>query len=501
MRSAQKTSPKPDDGAPAGRGSTNLDRSLLSELGRFVEMYTGLRFPAERHSDLERDISGAAREFGYQDVESFVRWLLSSPSSHDQMEMLARHLTIGETYFFRDMGSFDAFGEQVLPELIRIRKRTDRRLKIWSAGCSTGEEAYSIAILLDKMVPDLKDWNITILATDINPDFLKKASEGVYRDWSFRKPPQWVKKEYFTKTKDRFEVLSRIREMVTFSHHNLAADQYPALANNTNTMDVIFCRNVLMYFSHERALQVVQRLYRCLMDDGWLVINPVESSLAKPPLFERVGFPGATLYRKRGSAAQSAATRDPEIAVFGETEKLSTEKTANQARRPQEDEPEKRWKHEQAQTRSVPFSAAPSLADAPVQEAASLSSLAKAAADKGELSNALELCKKAIDADKLNPSLYYLQATILQEIGRASEAATSLKRAIYIDEDFLLAHFTLGRLMHLQEKYKEAEKCFANACSLLESYEDEEIPPESEGISAGRLMEVIRTMRRLAPKR
>ena len=148
-----------------------------------------------------------------------------------------------------------------------------------------------------------------------------------------------------------------------------------------------------------------------------------------------------------------------------------------------------------------PFLRRPRLADAPVQEAASLSSLAKAAADKGELSNALELCKKAIDADKLNPSLYYLQATILQEIGRASEAATSLKRAIYIDEDFLLAHFTLGHLMHLQEKYKEAEKCFANACSLLESYEDEEIPPESEGISAGRLMEVIRTMRRLAPKR
>ncbi|MGD0231009.1 MAG: CheR family methyltransferase [Syntrophorhabdales bacterium] len=461
----------------------------------------GLHFPAERHPDLERNICGAARECGYQDVESFIRWLLSSPSSHDRIEMLARHLTIGETYFFRDMGGFDAFGEQVLPELIRIRKRTDRRLRIWSVGCSTGEEAYSIAILLDRMVPDLKDWNITILATDINPDFLKKAAKGVYRDWSFRNPPQWVKEGYFTKTKDGFEVLGRIREMVTFAHHNLAADQYPALANNTSAMDAIFCRNVLMYFSHERALQVVPRLYRCLMDDGWLVINPVESSLAKPSLFEGVSFPGATLYRKRGSAAQGAATRDPEIAVIGETERWGTEKTANQVRRPQKDEPEKRWRHEQAGTHSVASSAAPRLADPPVQEAASLSSLAKAAADKGELSKALELCEKAIDADKLNPSLYYLQATILQEIGRASEAATSLKRAIYVDQDFVLAHFALGHLMHLQEKYKEAEKCFANACSLLESYGDEEIPPESEGISAGRLMEVIRTMRQLSHKR
>ncbi len=374
MPSTQKAPPRPGSGTSAGSGPTHPDSSLLSELSRLVEMCMGLHFPKERHGDLERHICSAARECGYEDVESFIQWLLSSPSSHDQIETLARHLTIGETYFFRDMGSFNALREQVLPELIRSRRGTNQRLRIWSVGCSTGEEAYSIAILLDKMVPDLKDWNITILATDINPDSLNKAAEGVYRDWSFRDTPRWVKEEYFTKTADGFEVLSRIREMVTFAHHNLAADQYPALTNNTSAMDVIFCRNVLMYFSRERALQVVPRLSRCLMDDGWLITSPVESSLAKPPLFEGVAFPGATFYKKTGSAVESAGIK-AEISVISETEKRSAEKAASQVRRPQKGEPERRRKHEQVRTRSVANSAEPRLVDSPVQEVVSLSSL------------------------------------------------------------------------------------------------------------------------------
>ena len=111
------------------------------------------------------------------------------------------------------------------------------------------------------------------------------------------------------------------------------------------------------------------------------------------------------------------------------------------------------------------------------------------------------MCENAINADKLNPSLYYLQATILQEMGRADEAAASLRRAIYIDQDFVLAHFALGHLMHQQEKYREAEKCFENACVLLEAYGGEEVLPESEGVSADRLVEVIRGMQQMAHER
>jgi chemotaxis protein methyltransferase CheR len=121
--------------------------------------------------------------------------------------------------------------------------------------------------------------------------------------------------------------------------------------------------------------------------------------------------------------------------------------------------------------------------------------LAREAADKGRLSEAVGLCEKAIDADKLNASLYYLKATILLETGKADEAAMCLRQAIYIDRDFILAHFALGHLMHQQERNNEAKKHFETACALLMHYGQEEILPESGGISAGRLMEIIKETR------
>src|SRR3972149_7870675 len=120
----------------------------------------------------------ASGNFGFDDSEAFIQWLRSSSPDRKHIEVLASHLTVGETYFFRDNDVYKALEDRILPELITSRHTGEKRLRIWSAGCSTGEEAYSIAILLTRMMADLKDWNITILATDINPGALKKASEG-----------------------------------------------------------------------------------------------------------------------------------------------------------------------------------------------------------------------------------------------------------------------------------------------------------------------------------
>ncbi|MDE2258962.1 MAG: protein-glutamate O-methyltransferase CheR, partial [Betaproteobacteria bacterium] len=227
-----------------------LSDALLSQLSDFLESHIGLHFPKERWRDLERGIAAASRESGHLQTETFVDWLLSAPLTRTQIEGLASHLTVGETYFFREKRSLEIFEEQILPELVRARGETERHLRIWSAGCCTGEEPYSIAMLLDRLIPDLKKWNVTILATDINPQFLRKAVLGVYGEWSFRNMPSWLKEQYFKRRENgRFEIQPRIRKMVTFSYLNLAEDAYPSLVNNTNAMDVIFCRNVLMYFS------------------------------------------------------------------------------------------------------------------------------------------------------------------------------------------------------------------------------------------------------------
>ncbi len=169
---------------------------------------------------------------------------------------------------------FEALEDRILPELIRSRSVGNRRLRIWSAGCATGEEPYSIAIALRRALPVPEDWRITILATDINPHILRKASAGVYGEWSFRNAPPWLKGTWFRPKKDgKLEILPEIRKMVSFAYLNLAEDIFPSPVNNTNAMDLIFCRNVLMYFAAERAQEIGESLRGCLLRP-WSMSRP-----------------------------------------------------------------------------------------------------------------------------------------------------------------------------------------------------------------------------------
>ena len=286
--------------------SNNISEETLSRLSRFVTDQIGLSFPKERFADLKRGLVSAAGELDFTDAEACMIWLLSSSLSRRQIEVLASHLTIGETYFFRDRNLFKVMEEEIIPALVKKRRTEAGNLRIWSAGCASGEEAYSVAILLHKLIPDLEDWNITILATDINPGFLKKAENGIYGEWSFREAPMWIR-SYFIKDKDsRYRIVPWIKEMVNFSYLNLAEDSYPSLTGNTNAMDVIFCRNVLMYFEAGRAGSVIRKLYRALVDGGWLIVSPCEVSNEFFSPFVTVHYPGAILYRKDLARAGTA---------------------------------------------------------------------------------------------------------------------------------------------------------------------------------------------------
>ena len=232
-----------------------ISKSSLFRISEFISANMGLDFPKDRWPDLERGIKSVSRDFNYKNPESCIQWILSSPLTKSLIEIIASHLTIGETYFFRNQNIFNALEKQILPELIHSRRKTGRHLRFWSAACASGEEPYSLAILLSKMIPDLKDWNITILATDINPLFLKKASKGVYTKWSFRSTPAWAMCGYFKKIQEgHYQINPRLKKMVRFSYLNLMDDCYPSMTNNTNAMDVIFCRNVLMYLDRKSVV-------------------------------------------------------------------------------------------------------------------------------------------------------------------------------------------------------------------------------------------------------
>ncbi|MDB5991455.1 MAG: hypothetical protein JWQ10_2858 [Herbaspirillum sp.] len=461
-----------------------LSPLLLSRLSELVARQIGLYFPQERWGDLERKIAAAAPDFNFSDGESCARWLLSTPLTRPMNETLARHLSVGETYFFREQQSLEIFGEQLVAQLLQSRRQNMRRLRIWSAGCSTGEEAYTIAILLDRLIPDLKDWNITILATDFNPGFLHKAAQGVYGEWSFRDAPVWLREHYFTKHGNgRFEIHPRIRQMVTFAYLNFAEDAYPSLSNNTSAMDVIFCRNVLMYFSAQRAKQVIGNFYHALVDGGWLIVSPAESSNKLLAPFTPVDFPGAVLYRKMVNAASPSCGGEHQVL-------------------------QRFWDTEIAEVAPLSFLVAPEAPAASEIDLAQLSRLAapqpdecdepehasrmaRSCANQGRLGEALTWCEKAIAADKMNTLHHYLSATILQEQGQHDSAIASLMRALYLDPDFVLAHFALANLHQSQGRYLDAQRYFGNVLLLLHKRSLEEILPDAEGLTAGRLVAIV----------
>jgi chemotaxis protein methyltransferase CheR len=463
----------------------------LEQLSSLVGRWTGLHFPRERWNELERGILRASKEFGDRDAESFVTRLASSSLSDDQIQTLAWHLTIGETYFLRGGSAFEVLEKKILPELIAEREKTTRQIRIWSAGCAAGEEPYSLAVTVARAIPDLKDWRVTILATDINTRALERARAGVYGSWSFRDTPDWLRKRYFAEAGGgQWALVPQIQKMVTFAYLNLALDPYPSLLTNTYAMDVIFCRNVMMYFSRDLMKQVVGRFHEALRDGGRFFTAPSEASHEYYPQFGRAVDSGEVHFVKTPEAAKAGEATATKPGAKLPAAKPAAAKPAPPASRP---------RTKAAPARPLPrASAAPPAATVPAKPgvaAATLAAEARASANLGQLDEALAKCQAAITADKLSAAYRYLSATIMQELDLHHEAVKALSSALYLDHDFVLAHFLLGNIARGRSRFAEANTHFERAQRLLENMPADAELPEADGLTAGRLSEIVRAIR------
>lgn len=486
--------------------AAQVSEAFLTRFSEFVVTHFGLNFPPNRYSDLERNALAACKEFGFDDPEACFQWLNVAPLDQKQTEVLASHLTVGETYFFREKAIFELLEHQILPALIHSRRAAGKRLRIWSAGCATGEEPYSLAILLTKLLPDWREWNVTILGTDINVQALRKAATGIYGKWSFRNAPSRLKGSYVQEIADgRFEVRQDIRARVIFSYHNLMEDAYPSLSNNTNAMDIILCCNVLMYFQPETARRMVEGFHHSLVDGGWLIVGAGEAIPALFPQFERVSFPDATLFRREAKPVQvpvapAAPTFQPGSALAPEPVGYAPAPVTAPAWVALSDAA-----REEVAT-AVP-APPPTFEDACIlygggryaeagnilrllAEPRARALMARIYANQGNLAEALCWCDEALRNEKTNPHHHYLRASILQELGREADAAESLKHTLFLDPDFVLAHLALGSLLLRQGRRKEAQRPFQIAIALLRGRPFDETFPDSEGMTAGRLMAV-----------
>lgn len=471
-------------------------------LGELVAARMGLHFPPARLADLQRGVAAAAPELGCEDAEACARWLIDVPLTGRVARVLARHLTIGETYFFRDRPTLDALREHILPDLIERRRGRERRLRFWSAACATGEEAYSLGILVRQLLPDVDDWKVTILATDVNGDFLKRAVAGEYGDWSFRGTPPRFRDLYFRPTsRGRHAIRPEIQRLVTFEHLNLVDDVYPSLATDTNAMDVILCRNVLMYFAPEQMASVVERLHRTLVEGGWLAVSPSETSQAMFRAFEPRNFPSAIWYRKpaEGRALPPLpAAPDWKAAADAGGAPWTAPSRRSAVAAPGRRAPVPAPVDVQAIFQQGRFAEA---ADALLQkasaqplDAAACSLLTRALANLGRLAEALGWADRWAAREKLNAAAHYVRAVILLEQGATPEARHSLRRALFLDPSMVLGHVMLGHLAHRESRGPEALRHFSTARALLARMAADDVVPESDGLTVARLCETLSSL-------
>lgn len=504
-----------------------ISDQLLRQVSELIECRTGLYFPHERFANLERGLVQAAREVKCHNPRAYVESLLSRDLHVADLEILAGSLTTGETHFFRDPCAFEFIESTLLPGLIAAKRGGDQRLRIWSAGCATGEEPFSMAILLHRLIPNLAGWHITILGTDINPKALAKAAAGIYSEWSFRATPAWVKPQYFTAhSGGRYELQPWLKRMVSFAYLNLVDDVYPSVLNNTNAMDLIICRNVLLYFNPDRIAPVVKRLHRALAHGGQLVLGAVEASQMKFAEFTPVPAPGMALYQKNGAMAGfdrrtmiGSLSDTPLDAPAAVPVTPSTEKTPPLSSVPAAASPWTRAPTPDAVS-AFPTSCHSAYAEANELYAAgryvearailmagtdprsalrlptsALGLLAQCHANLGELAEALVWCERALVTAKTDPTLHFLRVGILQELQRDDEALLALRNVLFLDPVHVLAHFTMANLYRRRDQRSLAAKHFANVRRLLANRDESEELPQSGGLTVGRLNAILAAMK------
>ncbi|MBI9033953.1 MAG: hypothetical protein JEZ03_05730 [Bacteroidales bacterium] len=493
--------------------NTGVRTETLDQFNAFILNEFGLYFAEDQQDDLVMKIGKIAIKLGFNDVEECLGALLNSTVSPSFRDVLVAHLTIGETYFFRDKNVLNTLENIILPDLIEARRSAGKTLRIWSAGCSTGEEAYTLSIILHKLIPDITEWNIQILATDINAYAMNQAKKGIYKPWSFRGVSEYIKSNYFEKISDKeFIVKSHLKKLVRFSFLNLVKDSFPTLATNTHSMDIILCRNVLMYFSENHRKRITTKFYHSLNDNGWMISSASEASANLFHQFLPVHFPEAILYQKKSKTIvpkEIKAVELKEIRKNGldnrmKSNEFITKKTLYNTKERRQSIREKakpafydkllKLYNEGKYNEIIILTA-----DAERQNTETadiLFLISKSFANLGALTQSLNSCNRALKLDTLRLDLYYLQATLFQEMGELEKAVSALQQTIYLNPDFELAYFTLGTIFQQMGKADEAKRQYVNALSILKTRTADDILDHSEGITAGRLLEIIKTIMR-----
>lgn len=424
-----------------------LTKDQQSRLAVWVSGNLGLSYPAERQGDLARAFMRYA-EFKGEAPHRLLEKMVDGAASFEQLAELAPYLTVGETYFFREPAVFQLLSAEIFPDLLKGKEPGQPAvLNIWSAGCCTGEEAYSLAIFASHWLAGTGSGKVSVLGTDINPSFLEKARRAVYKSHSFRARLEELAcyEPYFEKDGECFRVRADIAALARFAIFNLAGEPELSAADSpAGGFDLIICRNVLIYFSAEKQIAALKKLAARLAPGGYIWLAPCEipASLDKAlPQLEKVEVGGRFFLRSRKIQSGSAAT------VTGS-------------------------------------------ADSPELSFQALSLRYRLYVNTGRFHEAVACLNQYLSKFE-DSRAFYLRALVEEETGAVDKAEASFLECLERQPDFYMASFLLASGYLTRGKRPKGLELLHELRQSLLKVERDSLLPFSEGITASELLSVI----------
>jgi len=468
------------------------DDAAFPELKAAIIARTGHFFYADKDSALAERIGRRLQATGTGGSAAYLALLRDPVHGEAEWTALEAEITIGETFFFRYAEQFAALRERILPNLLE-RNSASRSLRVWSAGCATGAEAYSVAILLHEILGErLGDWRIRIIGSDINEAFLAAARRGRYSRWALRAVSEEEREQHFVPSdQGTWTLRPRYRGMASFQRHNLLT-----LLDNTSPLqftdfDLILCRNVLIYFHTDTVARVVEALGRCLVPGGWMLLGHSEPNPLFAQTLDPIILPGTVAYRSPGPGTREISPPAPPPAwePLPLWEAPAPPQPAPVPPRPAA--PSAEAALPEAAPELAPPAAppvAPPVAPLPASGLADV----RRAANLGDMSQAAELCRAELEHDPLNPALHFYAGLIAQALGQPAEAEEAFRRALYLQQDFALAHYHLGLMLIETGRTAAGRRAVANAARIATALPGDAEMQEGDGMRAGELAQIAR---------
>lgn len=507
----------PMDNAPRHHPRFSTDnyhrRSDDIEVSKLVRLVTEVLGIQIRHSEVDgfyKKVYQRVQALKLSSLEEYYQLLLTNNKSEiyrAEWRTLIELLTIPESYFFRDQGQFFLLKNLIIPEIIERKRGLNSgatytstgnqtnlqpTLRLWSAGCSTGEEAYSLAMLLRDLLPDYQKWNILIVGTDVNQSAIEWAKRGIYSNWSFRTTETDIRNRYFRSCKGGWEISSSVRSMVTFLPGNLIQDLYPNPSTKMYDFDLILCRNVFIYFDAKAIELVLKKFYHSLVPQGYLLTGHMELQGQTIAPFEIRSFSQSTLYQRPSAERllypvnlESNAEKSTliEKTIFKQGKQNAPSRNtclASPSSSPSDiaftTQPKLISNHylddlEKLRSQKAYRKVIETIDQLHSQISNSLRIhylKAEAYANLGDYAKAKQACQEALQLDPLAIDPYYLLAQVAEVQGDLDGAKVFLKRIIYLAPTSVYAYFELGALYRREGNVKQAQKLWRSGLELLQ---------------------------------